>query len=84
MHVLTVVHGCMHGRETKRDIVMMTNNLFSDGLVPYMLNSHNCCEYGINTHSHIYVVLPEAASDVEGIVMRQTVLHLPLWLERLM
>ena len=31
-----------------------------------MLNSHNCCEYGTNTHSHIYVVLPEAASDVEG------------------
>ena len=45
---------------------MMNNTLFSDRLVPYMLNRHNCCEYGTNTHSHIYVVLPEAASDVEG------------------
>ena len=56
----------MGGRETKRDIVMMNITLFSDRLVPYMLNSHNSCEYGTNTHSHIYVVLPEAASDIEG------------------
>ena len=57
----------MGGRETKRDIVLMTNTLFSNRIVPsYMINSHNCCEYRKNTYSHIYVILPEAASVVEG------------------